>query len=235
LEQILRLAAERRRQRDALAQEGPGLVTRDPEKDSDRALFAEERLWELVAAFRTWVDTVRWAEESGLCAASDAYKTELQDAWRRPVGAWSAGDPWADAIIAWHDRNDIEPLAAFVQAGPKLSPAQWLDLAELLRTIDAKARPRRPGKPRGTSQQWRDPDYLAAWIAEQRIPAWEEKHGRKNVPDEEREAIIKEVVAWVKTWAITSDWRQKKPTRRKKPTVNRVRDLLNGSKSRRLP
>jgi hypothetical protein len=187
--------------------------------DTDRAQLAENRLWQLVAS-RIWgPQSDRWLEELNARRRA-AYAVELQNGG--PVATWSTGDAWADGVIAWHDRADIEPLAAYLQSGPTPSPAQGRDLAELLRTLTAKGK---HGGRGGTISRWRDPNYVAAWFAEHRIIALKLKTG-SSISDEERKQIVEDEVARIGTWAFA---------KRKPPTVERVLRLLREPRRNRLP
>ena len=141
----------------------------------------------------------------------------------------ATGDLWANAIGAWAERNDIEPLILYLDAVADGVPAlkrELRDLIGILRLQQARGQKRKRGKPGGTLWRWSDPNYLAALIGEQRIAAWRRDHARHNVPDSERAEIIARTVNEARIWHCA---------RRKRPSVVRVTAILNGPRSRRLP
>jgi hypothetical protein len=158
-------------------------------------------------------------------AARDEYLAYLEQAWRRPEIKWSTGDPWADAVIAWSERGDIKSLLAYRGVG-SLSAAQIRDLFDILGITHARTQKRNPGKPSETVLRWRDPNYIAAWVAEKRIAVWKRDNGKSNIPAEDRRRIVDDIVDKVRTWAFA---------KRKRPTTDRVLAILSGPKSRRLP
>ena len=162
--------------------------------------------------------------------AYKAYAKRLRNAWKTSAsGTIKTGDRWADAMVA--AGTDIEPLANYLSdvaadREPALAHQQLGNLASLLRLLHARSQKRKRGKPGGTLWRWSDPNYLAAWIVEQRIAAWRCNHARNNIPDSKRAEIIARTVDEARTWHCA---------RRKKPLVARVTAILNGPRSRRLP
>jgi hypothetical protein len=142
----------------------------------------------------------------------------------------ATGDLWANAVGAWAERNDIEPLTLYLDVIADCFPVlgrQLRDLNGILRMQQARSQKQKRGKPGGTLGRWSDPNYLAAWIVEQRVAAWRRDHARHNIPDSERAEIIARTVA-----QAARDWHCAK---RKKPSIDRVTAILNGPRSRRLP
>jgi hypothetical protein len=141
----------------------------------------------------------------------------------------ATSDLWANAVVALAERNDIEPLTLYLDVLADCVPElgrQFRDLKSILRVLQAKSQKRKRGKPGGTLWRWRDPNYLAAWIVEQRIAAWRHDHARNSIPDSERAEIIARTVEDARAWHCA---------RRKRPSVARVAAILNGPRSRRLP
>jgi hypothetical protein len=141
------------------------------------------------------------------------------------------GDRWTDAAIAAGNDVDIEPLANYlddVAAGrePALTQEQLGNLASLLRLLHARGQKRKRGKPSGTWRRWGDPNYVATQFAEVRIARWKRDNGKHNAPDAIRDKIIADTVAEIRKWHFA---------KRKPPSVSRVKALLVGPRSRRLP
>ena len=140
----------------------------------------------------------------------------------------ATGDLLANAVGAWVERNDIEPLTLYLDVIADCVPAlgrQLRDLNGILRLQHARSQRRKRGKPGGTLWRWSDPNYLAAAVVEQRIVGWRRDHARHNIPDSERAEIIARTVDEVRNWHCA---------RRKRPSVARVTAILNGPRSRRL-
>ena len=165
--------------------------------------------------------------------AYKAYDKRLRNAWKTSASDTipKTGDRWTDAMVAAGTDVDIEPLANYLndvaaEREPALAHQQLGNLASLLRLLHARSQKRKRGKPGGTLWRWSDPNYLAAWIVEQRIAAWRRDHARNNIPDSKRAEIIARTVDEARTWHCA---------KRKPPSVDRVTAILNGPRSRRLP
>lgn len=153
-----------------------------------------------------------------------------RDAWRKPPGASVTGDRWTDAVIA-AGNGDIEPLANYLEdvaAGrePPLTQHQLNDLASLVRLLHARGQKRKRGKPGGAWRRSSDPNYVAAQFAEARIATWKRNNGKRNIPNKKRDEIVANTVAEIRQWHFA---------KRKPPSVSRVKAILAGPSSRRLP
>jgi hypothetical protein len=156
---------------------------------------------------------------------------ETCNAWRAPPGVSVTGDPFTDAVLALGERNEIEPLARYLlDAGagavPALTIQQMHDLVGILRLLHAKGQKRPPGKPGGTWRRFQNPNYVAAQYAEVRIAIWKRDNGKRNVPNDVRDTIIANTVTELRTWHFA---------KRQRPSANRVKSILSGPRSRRLP
>ena len=109
---------------------------------------------------------------------------------------------------------------------PALTPEQLGYLAGIVRVLHMRGQKRPRGKPRGTWGRWGDPNYVAAWVAEPRIAIWKHDNGQPNIPETVRDKIIGDTVAEIRKWHFA---------RRKPPSVDRVKAILAGPRSRRLP
>jgi hypothetical protein len=136
---------------------------------------------------------------------------------------------WSEALGAWPECDNIEPLLELLEAVanmPSPLPADRVKvLIGVIRILHAKQQKRPRGKPAGSLQQWQDPNYVAAWFAENRIATWKYQNGKTNIPESKRTEIVIEVVDYVRGWDFA---------RRKSPSVGRVLELLRGPKSRRI-
>jgi hypothetical protein len=153
-----------------------------------------------------------------------------RDAWRKPPGAGVTGDRWTDAAIA-AGNGDIEPLANYLndvaaEREPALTQEQLGNLVSLLRLLRARGQKRPRGKPGGTWRRWGEPNYVAAQFAEARIAIWKRDNSKRNIPDDVRNKIIAGTVAEIRGWHFA---------KRKSPSVHRVKAILVGPRSRRLP
>jgi hypothetical protein len=154
---------------------------------------------------------------------------ETCNAWRAPPGVSVTGDPFTDAVLALSEQNDVEPLVRYVRTLADLDPAlaqQLHDLALILRLLHAKGQKRLPGKPGGTWRRFQNPNYVAAQYAEVRIAIWKRDNGKRNVPNDVRDTIIANTVTELRTWHFA---------KRQRPSANRVKSILSGPRSRRLP
>ena len=163
-----------------------------------------------------------------------AYKASCRaarNAWKTAApGPTPTGDRWTDAAMA-AGNGDIEPLTNYlndVAAGrePALTQEQLDNLASFLRLQHARGQKRLRGKPGGTWRRWGDPNYVAAQFAEVRIAIWKRDNGRRNIPDTIRDKIIANTVAEIRKWHFA---------KRKPPSIHRVKAILAGPRSRRLP
>jgi hypothetical protein len=125
-------------------------------------------------------------------------------------------DPWHDALMALVEHNNVEPLAAFFEI-------QLRDLSQLVRFLHDRNQ-----KPRGKSiwDRYGNPDYRAAQDAERRVLKWKQETGEKNIPETMRQDIIERSVEIINKQFFAKD---------KPASPERVREILRGPKSRRLP
>jgi hypothetical protein len=151
---------------------------------------------------------------------------EDAEAWRNPTPTGVTGDPWVDAVLALNVRNDVEPLANYVDSTNEITQEQRRALARLLLLLHARLQKRGRGRPGGTLSRWSNPNYIAAKFAERRIDEWKRDAGRQNIPEEIRDAIIREEIDYVNTWHFVKT--------RGRANIDRVKAILDGPKTRRL-
>jgi hypothetical protein len=140
----------------------------------------------------------------------------------------TTGDAWTDALLAYRD-GDPEPLTNYLSAAAEEVPAlarQLRDLARLLQFMHAKTQTLPPGNPGGPWQRWREPNYVAAWYAEHWIANHKRDTGRSTIADETRESFIADAVNLINGWHFAKD---------NPASVDRVREILRGPRSRRIP
>jgi hypothetical protein len=171
----------------------------------------------------------RGAAQRTKAAAWRAMVEAQRNAWRNPPSAPATGDPWFDAVAACAERDDVEPLVAYLHdfaAGRAALNAEHVsNLASLLRLLHARGRKRKRGKPGGTWRRWQIPDYWAAAFAEWRIAVWKRDNGKRHMPNATLDQTIVEEVAKIGEWHFAKD---------RKPTVGRVKAILKGPRNRRL-
>lgn len=185
-------------------------------------------------------------------------KLDALDTWREAVSAWGETTTWDNKgrmrsgnieLIAGFIEDFLEGLPELLHS-PKPIPSDTVvdilpevlfGVIGVLRLQHANLQPRPKHRPQGDWGRWRDPNYVAAMLAEGRINAWKTRAGERRISDketrvgdikkieipaEEREPIIKRAVDLVNDWHIA---------KRKKASVQRVTALLDGPRSRRLP
>jgi hypothetical protein len=163
--------------------------------------------------------------------AYNEYCETLCNAWKTSDAIPETGDRWTDAAIAAGNGVDIEPLVNYlddVAAGrePAITQEQLDNLASLLRLQHARNQKRPRGKPGGTWRRCEDPNYVTAQFAEVRIARWKRDNGKPNIRGKIRDQIIADTVAEIRKWHFA---------KRKPPSVHRVKAILAGPRSRRLP
>jgi hypothetical protein len=163
--------------------------------------------------------------------ADNEYCEALQNAWRTSDTIPPTGDRWTDAVVAAGNGVDIEPLANYLEdvAGGResaLTQYQLNNLVSLVRLLHARGQKQGRGKPSGTHRRCSNPNYVATQFAEVRIAIWERANGKRNIPDAVRDKTIAATVAEISKWSFA---------KRKPPSVSRVKALLAGPRSRRLP
>ena len=134
-------------------------------------------------------------------------------------------------MMALVERNDVEPIVQYLEAAAEVVPGLgrlFRDLSLLLRFMhaNAKGQKRRRGNPGGQWDNWHDPNYVAAQLAERAIVDWKRNSGEAKIPQELRAQKIDEAAARVDCMAIARG----KPVDRE-----RVQQLLREPKWRRLP
>jgi len=152
---------------------------------------------------------------------------------KAPTSPYVSGDSWTDAIMALHERGEVEPLAANLGAMAEAAPQvarQFHDLARLLRLLHAGWRPPaapKPsrGKPGGPWWRWQDPNYVAAWWAEAQINNLKRETSKQKISASKREQIIGESVAKINSWHFAKT---------RKAKADRVREILRTAKKHRL-
>jgi hypothetical protein len=173
-------------------------------------------------------------------------KLRTLDRWREAIGAWGESTTWDEK--GYMRSGDVEPIIDFLERLPSSPPDIVIEIqgevlrgvVSLIRLQHVNLRPRPKHRPKGDWGRWREPNYVAAAIAEGRINAWKEKAGERRISDKEtrvgdikkieipakeREPIIKWAIDLVNGWHIA---------RRKKASVQRVKALLDGPRRRRL-
>jgi hypothetical protein len=180
---------------------------------------------------RSWRPTaelserVAAAKEASVKAYADREREDTE-AWRNPPSTGVTGDPWFDALIlAFLERRDVEPLAAYLQA-TKLTTDQLRELAGVLRLVHAKAQKRRRGRPRGTLSRFHDPNQIAAQFVKHDLTRWRKDTGKQKVPDKISEPIISNRVDYINTWNFVKT--------HGRANFEGVKELLRKSKRHRL-
>jgi len=185
-------------------------------------------------------------------------KLDALDTWREAVSAWGKTTTWDNKgrmrsgnieLIAGFIEDFLEGLPELLHSPKAIPPDVLADILRevlrgligILRLQHANLQPRPKHRPKGEWGRWRDPNYVAAALAEGRINAWKAKAGERRtsdketcvgdiekieIPAEERKPIVKWAVDLVNGWHIA---------KRKKASVQRVTALLDGPRSRRLP
>ena len=86
------------------------------------------------------------------------------------------------AVMAFHERQDVAPLLAFVRSDrfPRLlsSPAYRENHARLIELLHARGKPLKAGKPGGTHRRWQIPEYVAAHLIGKFIDQWKRSTAR---------------------------------------------------------
>ena len=164
----------------------------------------------------------------------------LAEAWKKssgrvpsgrravPLDGVSSVDPFDEAVWAYHEKNDIKPLMAFVASDrlSSLSSDQRHSLSSLIELLHALGQSRRPGKPGGKHTRWNNSNYIAAYLVEQRLTVWKKTTGRRYVSHEQKQKVVDEIISEMKGWALTQ--------RKRPPQRRRVLELLREPKNRRL-
>jgi hypothetical protein len=154
-----------------------------------------------------------------------ALERRSRNAWKsRSATTPRSGNPFLDALIALHQRHDIEPLLAIVGSGHPLTPRDHL--VRLLELLHALGQARRPGKPSGEHLRWQNPNYIAAYLVDRRLNALRQATGRRRVSVTETERAVHAVINEMRGWALTQGKRL--------PRKERVLQLLREPKHRRL-
>jgi hypothetical protein len=197
--------------------------------ESSDARSPAERQVDLVGAAARWVAENTPVDDQKRKAYAEHEKYEAMR-WQQPSTISVTGDAWTDAVLAWAECNEIEPLTQYLKAvgkqtAPAFTPQQLHNLAGIVEILHSRGKKRLPGKPRGLWQRWQDANYIAAWIAEQRILCWKREHDGRSIPIEDRNAIVEQTVLEVREWHVA---------KRKKPNSDRVSEILRGPKDRRL-
>jgi hypothetical protein len=140
----------------------------------------------------------------------------------------TTGDAWTDALLAYLD-GDPAPLNDYLRVAAEALPTfadQLCDLARLLQFMHAKTQTRPPGNPGGSYLLWQKPNYLAAWFAERWIAKHKHDTRRRTVTNARRETFIADAVNLINGWHFAKD---------DPASVDRVREILRGPRTRRLP
>jgi hypothetical protein len=168
---------------------------------------------------RDFLDKIVGEQKKEGYAASDK---RAADKWMESLASTATGDEFLDAVMALHERNDIAPLLAFVRSGRPLSSANRDNLARLLELLFARGRPLKNGRPGGKHLRWQNSNYVAAFQVDQFMAAWRREHGKKRVPDKQRDKFVDAVIG------------QMKEAGKRRPNKKRVLELLHEPKDRRL-
>jgi hypothetical protein len=135
------------------------------------------------------------------------------------------GNPWIDVMVEYVNGNP-EPIRAYLRTMHQLM--HWLyeleGIAGMLQFTHAQKR--RPGKPGGKWLLWKKPNYVAAWFAESFIAHHKRETGRRTITDEKRKSFINAAVDLINNTSFAKD---------DPASFARVREILRGPRSRRLP
>jgi hypothetical protein len=185
-------------------------------------------------------------------------KQDALDTWREAVSAWGETTAWGSKgrmrsgnieLIAGFIEDFLEGLPELLHSPNSIPPDVLVDVVRevlrgligILRLQHANLQPRPKHRPKGNWGRWRDPNYVAAALADGRINAWKRNAGERRtsdketrvgdietteIPAEERKPIVKWAVDLVNGWHIAN---------RKKASIQRVTALLGTTKRRRLP
>jgi hypothetical protein len=156
----------------------------------------------------------------------------LEEAWKAPVQAtevWGGlAAPLHQAIMAYHQTGDIEPLLAAVRLPGALASADPESMARLIELIHARrAPPLKAGGPGAYLKRWRNPKMVAALAARIRLDAWRAENRKADVPRSVREGIVDGIVEPMPAYVRLSERVQKK-------FKDTVHGLIDKSKGRRL-
>jgi hypothetical protein len=163
-----------------------------------------------------------------------ALEQRSEDAWKpQSKSTPPTGDAFLDAVMAYHDRNNIHPLMEFIDSDRllSLSSAQRHNLALLVELLYARGQPRKGGKHK--IQRWQKPHYVIAKFAGAKIKQWKMENGKKEIPLVERQEIVANEIRKANEWPSRQGKPQFDPTVGSKD-FERVERLLREAKSRRL-
>jgi hypothetical protein len=181
---------------------------------------------------RSWRPTgelserVAVAEAAAFLACQDR-TLAVTEAWRNLPATGVTGDPWFDAlVVAFLDRKDVEPLAAYLEAATELATEQLRALAGVLRLVHAKPPKRGRGRPKGTLSRVHNPNQIAAQFVKHDVARWKTDTGKRKIPEKMKDAIITKRVSYINSWEFVKT--------RGRASVERVKELLRFAKTQRI-
>ena len=148
-------------------------------------------------------------------AVHEAYEERnrrLGEAWKAPLQAtdvWEARDAADPASVAlhkamivtvhkammtYHQTGEIEPLLATLRSPGAMACVDPESLCRLIELLDAGGRPLKAGGPGAYLAKWKNPQMVAALMAEILFAIWRATNGKWQIPPYERDAIVDKVI-----------------------------------------
>jgi hypothetical protein len=137
----------------------------------------------------------------------------------------SSYDSFLAALELLARSNDIAPLLGFLRSDRPLTADMRRDIAGLIEMLHARTLPRARGKPTGKAPLYRNPNYWAAHIVRVAIARWKTETGKRRIPNDVKEDLVKQAIEGVSTWKVAQEYGQP-------PRFERVLEILRKPRHR---